>query len=411
MNIIYLKSGREKSLLRRHPWVFSGAIERIDGNPEMGETVEIRDSHGRFVAWGAYSPESQIRLRIWSWNQKDKIGPELFYERLNEAIYYRAALFDGTESMTETLDANVSVINGLPSSARLVNAESDNLPGLIVDRYGGSLVMQFLSAGAERWRQTFVDLLLKITNFEHVFERSDVDVRGLEGLSDRVGPLFGAPPVRILVKENDLCFAVDLLVGHKTGFYLDQRLNRATVQKLARGKEVLDCFSYSGGFTVNALAGGAKSVTAVDSSENALELVRENLKMNLLSEERVELLKADVFQQLRKFRDEARQFDLIILDPPKFAPTAFHVHKATRAYKDINLLAFKLLRPGGLLATFSCSGGVDAALFQKIVAGAALDAGVSARIVNHLEQSPDHPVSLTFPESAYLKGIILRVNK
>jgi 23S rRNA (cytosine1962-C5)-methyltransferase len=270
-------------------------------------------------------------------------------------------------------------------------------------------VPQFLSAGADRWREIIVELLLEQTNCQQVFERSDADVRQLEGLPKRVGSLFGTPPEQLTIVENKLRFKVDMAGGHKTGFYLDQRLNREQVQKLAKDKEVLDCFSYSGGFTVNALAGGAKSVCAVDLSSNALKLVRENVRLNLLPEDRLALVEADVFQQLRKFRDQARQFDLIILDPPKFAPTASQVKKASRGYKDINLLAFKLLRPGGTLVTFSCSGGVDAILFQKIVAGAALDADVNVRIVRYLAQSPDHPVSLSFPEGAYLKGLILRV--
>ncbi len=382
----------------------------VNGDPELGETVEVRDSHGHFLAWGAFSPKSQIRIRIWSWNPEDIIGSEFFHNQLAKAVEYRLAIFKGGKNKLSLSDGAVSSVSRLPSSVRLVNAESDGLPGLIVDRYENTLVMQFLSAGAERWRHIFVDLLLQLTCPDSIFERSDADVRKLEGLSVCVGPLFGKPPDQISIEENSLIFMVDLAGGQKTGFYLDQRLNRETVQRMASGKDVLDCFSYSGGFTVNALVGGARSVISVDSSQNALELARKNVKLNLLSEESVEFLGVDVFQQLRKFRDQAQQFDLIILDPPKFAPTVHHAQKAARGYKDINLLAFKLLRFGGMLVTFSCSGGVDALLFQKIVAGAALDAGVNAHIVSHLEQSPDHPVSLSFPESSYLKGLILRVS-
>lgn len=411
MTKIILKSGREKSLMRKHPWIFSGAIAKVNGRPEQGETVEICDSAGRFLAWGAYSPESQIRIRIWSWNPNEKINPDFFLSRLKAAISVRAGLFiDFASQCTRSSDI-VSMIHDFPSAVRLVNAESDGLPGFIVDRYGNTLVLQFLSAGAERWRQSLIDLLLDLSKFERIYERSDVDVRKLEGLPSRVGPLVSYQPEKIIVEENNLRFVVDIVNGHKTGFYIDQRVNRKIVQGISRDKEVLDCFSYSGGFTINALAGGAKSVTSVDSSENALELVQENMTTNSISDERVELLEADVFGQLRKFRDEARQFDMIILDPPKFAPTTSHVHKATRAYKDINLLALKLLRSGGILVTFSCSGGIDRNLFQKIVAGSALDAGVDAQIIEHLEQSPDHPVLLSFPESAYLKGLILRVQK
>jgi 23S rRNA (cytosine1962-C5)-methyltransferase len=409
MNKIFLKSGREKSLLRRHPWIFSGAIAKISGHLELGETVKICDSTGRFVAWGAYSPESQIRIRVWSWNQNEKINSDFFLRRLIAAISSRSGLFVDPESPYIRSGDIVSMIHAFPSAVRLVNAESDGLPGFIVDRYGKSLVLQFLSAGAEQWRQTLIDLLLELSKFECVYERSDVDVRKLEGLPSRAGILVGHQPEKITVEENNLCFVVDIVNGHKTGFYLDQRVNRKNVQEISRGKEVLDCFSYSGGFTIHALAGGAKFVTAIDSSRNALEQARENLKINSMSGERVDFLEADVFRQLRKFRDGARQFDMVILDPPKFAPTTSHVQRAARAYKDINLLALKLLRSGGILVTFSCSGGIDRSFFQKIVADSALDAGVDAQIIQHLEQSPDHPVLLSFPESAYLKGLVLRV--
>jgi 23S rRNA (cytosine1962-C5)-methyltransferase len=400
MNIVYLKPGREKSLLRRHPWIFSGAIAKTEVIKEIGETVEIRDSRGHFLGWGAYSPESQIRVRVWSWSLEETVGPELFYSRLKKAVEYRRNMYDSKGSS-----------KNLPSAVRLVYAESDELPGLIVDQYDNTLVVQFLSAGADRHRETFVDLLFTLTQAEYVYERSDADVRKLEGLAARAGVLRGSPPEQLSITENNMQFIVDLAAGHKTGFYLDQRENRQRVRNLVGGKEVLDCFAYTGGFTVNALAGGATSVTAIDTSQDALELARKNIKLNSLPDENVEWIQANVFQQLRKFRDQARKFDLIILDPPKFAPTSSQVKKAARGYKDINLLALKLLRPGGFLVTFSCSGGVSADLFQKIVAGAALDAGVSAHIVRHLEQSPDHPVALNFPESAYLKGLILRVGE
>jgi 23S rRNA (cytosine1962-C5)-methyltransferase len=290
---------------------------------------------------------------------------------------------------------------------RLVYAESDNIPGLIVDRYGDVLVLQALTAGAEYWKETFADILIEETDLSTIYERSDADVRELEGLETKVGLLRGSiPDVPLTIIENDLKFIVNLQSGHKTGFYLDQRKNRLRVRELARDKDVLDCFCYTGGFTVNALAGGAKSVLSVDSSADALELCKENSTLNDFPANRQTSLEGDVFQLLRKFRDEARSFDMIILDPPKFAPTAAHAEKATRAYKDINLLAFKLLRPGGILVTFSCSGGIDAGLFQKIVAGSALDAGVDAQIIEHLSQGVDHPISLHFPEGTYLKGLV-----
>jgi 23S rRNA (cytosine1962-C5)-methyltransferase len=288
----------------------------------------------------------------------------------------------------------------------LINAESDGLPGVIVDRYNRTLVLQCLTAGAEFWRETIADLLIEITGLSDIYERSDVDVRQLEGLALHHGPLRGDTNEVLYLQENGLKFKVNLAHGHKTGFYLDQRRNRQRLRAFTTGRKVLDCFCYTGGFSINALAGGARSVLAVDSSEEALSLALENAGLNSFSGAGLQTLCGDVFQLLRKFRDEARSFDLIVLDPPKFAPTVSQLEKATRGYKDINLLAFKLLRPGGILFTFSCSGGVDAGLFQKIVASAALDAGVQAQILEHLSQAPDHPVGLNFPEGAYLKGLI-----
>ena len=409
MSTIKLKPGREKSLLRLHPWVFSGAISDVDGNPGAGDTVDVLDSRGGFLARGAYSPVSQIRVRAWTWDPEVVIGPEFFRQRLQSAI---------TSRQLPVINAQSSVIGNQSlntehwslNTDRLIHAESDGLPGLIVDRYADTLVMQVLSAGAERWRDVIADLLLELTGAARIYERSDAKVRKLEGLPQRTGPLRGPePPERIQICENGLNFWVDVYRGHKTGFYLDQRANRARVRELARGRDVLDCFAYTGGFTVNALAGGAASVTAVDSSADALSLARENAALNDFPAEGVEWLEADVFKQLRKFRDQGRQVDLIVLDPPKFAPTAAQAHKAARGYKDINLLAFKLLRPGGLLVTFSCSGGISAELFQKILAGAALDAGVHAQIMEYLHQGADHPVALNFPEGAYLKGLVVRV--
>jgi 23S rRNA (cytosine1962-C5)-methyltransferase len=292
-------------------------------------------------------------------------------------------------------------------SSRLIYAESDGLPGLIVDSYGNVLVLQSLTVGSEYWKETFADLLLEETGLSTIYERSDADVRELEGLESQVGVLRGTiPNSPFTIVEKNLNFIVNLQSGHKTGFYLDQRSNRLRVRELAKHRDVLDCFCYTGGFTVNALAGGAKSVLSIDSSADALALCKENIMLNNLPADKQTSLEGDVFQLLRKFRDENRSFDMIILDPPKFAPTSAHADKAARAYKDINLLAFKLLRPNGVLVTFSCSGGIDAGLFQRIVAGSALDAGVGAQIVGHLSQGADHPVSLHFPESAYLKGLV-----
>ncbi|MBE3117756.1 MAG: class I SAM-dependent methyltransferase, partial [Candidatus Atribacteria bacterium] len=398
-----LKPGREKSLLRRHPWIFSGAIARLDGNPASGETVDLLAADGQFLARAAYSPSSQIRARVWTYDPSEPVDADFFRRRIQRAIQTRV----GADLVSALARAGTSPA---PTDAcRLIHAESDGLPGLIVDRYADVLVLQSLTAGTEYWKETIADLLLEATGLTTIYERSDADVRELEGLPPRVGPLRGAiNHLPLTITENELKFYVNLETGHKTGFYLDQRLNRQRLRGLAEGRDVLDCFCYTGGFTVNALAGGAKSVLSVDASADALALCRENVALNALPADRHAMLEGDVFQLLRKFRDEARSFDLIILDPPKFAPTAALAEKAARGYKDINLLAFKLLRPGGILVTFSCSGGIDADLFQKIIASAALDAGVEAQIVEHLSQAPDHPVALNFPEGAYLKGLICR---
>ena len=389
MNVV-LKPGREKSLLRRHPWIFSGAIQQADPNIVPGSTVDLLSSDKQFLARASYSPHSQIRARVWTF-EDEVVDIDFFHKRIQTAIEMRRRL--NVESQS--------------NAYRLIYAESDYLPGLIVDRYGDILVLQSLTAGSEYWKETFADLLIEETGLSTIYERSDADVRELEGLEPKVGPLRGNhPQLPITINEHDLQFKVNLAQGHKTGFYLDQRANRLRVRELAKDRDVLDCFCYTGGFTVNALAGGAKSVLSVDSSQAALGLCKENIVLNDLPATRHSSLDGDVFQVLRKFRDENRSFDMIILDPPKFAPTSAHADKATRAYKDINLLAFKLLRPNGILVTFSCSGGVDSALFQKIVAGAALDAGVEAQIIRHLSQASDHPVSLHFPEGAYLKGLV-----
>ena len=391
MNALILKFGREKSLKRRHPWVFSGAVAKVRGNPDAGDTVEVHSATGEFLALAAFSPKSQIVARVWDWNETP-IDRNFFQKRIALAVAQRKASLD--EAST--------------SAMRLVHGESDGLPGVVADRYGDTLVLQLTSAGAERWRDVIADNLLEVSGASRIWERSDAEVRALEGLAPVITALRGArEPTRIAISEDSLQFEIDLERGHKTGFYLDQRDNRRRVRALARGRDVLDGFCYSGGFALNACAGGAKSVTAVDSSAEALALARSNAERNKLAP--AEWLEGDVFQLLRRFRDQGRNFDLVVLDPPKFAPTAAHAAKAARAYKDINLLAFKLLRRGGLLVTFSCSGGVSADLFQKIIAGAALDAGVDAQIIERLGPGADHPVALNFPEGDYLKGLVCRL--
>jgi 23S rRNA (cytosine1962-C5)-methyltransferase len=390
MNSLILNPGREKSLQHRHPWIFTGAVERIKGEPQSGETVAVRDTHGAFLALAAYSPKSQILGRVWTYRENETVDEAFLRARLARAIGLRQELAKVTDGM------------------RLVHGESDGLPGLVVDRYGDTLVMQVLSAGMERWRGTLVDLLVELTSCANLYERSDAEVRELEGLPARAGILRGVLPVPLIIREHGLKFYVDVEKGQKTGFYLDQRDNRRRIGELANDKDVLNCFCYSGGFSLSALQGGARSVLSVDSSAEALALARENVKLNNLAADRAEWLEADVFKSLRLMRDQGKSFDLIVLDPPKFAPTAHHAANAARAYKDINLWALKLLRPGGLLATFSCSGGVTADLFQKILAGAAMDANVTAQIVGRFAADADHPAVLNFPEGEYLKGLLLR---
>jgi 23S rRNA (cytosine1962-C5)-methyltransferase len=392
MNVLVLKKGREKSLRRRHPWIFSGAIERVLGKPKSGDTVEVRSADGASLAMAAYSPESQIRARVWSFDAQATTNAEYFNRRVKQAVALRAALPASRHT----------------NALRLVHAESDGLPGLIVDRYADVLVVQFLSAGADRWREAILDALVEATRCEAVFERSDAEVRRLEGLAPRVGFARGnRNATRCPITEYGLHFRVDVEQGQKTGFFLDQRENRQRVRGLAAGREVLDGFCYTGGFAIAALAGGAAHVLAIESSAPALDVARENLAANPLDASKVEFVQADVFAHLRLLRDSARKFGLIVLDPPKFAPTAAQAKNAARAYKDINLLAFKLLAPGGLLATFSCSGGVSAELFQSIIAGAALDAGAEAKIIERFQAAADHPVALEFPDGDYLKGLLL----
>lgn len=408
---ILLKAGREKSLLRRHPWIFSGAVERVDGAPAGGDTLAVRDHTGEFLAWAAFNPDSQITARVWSWREQEIIDTEFFHRRISNALAARRALLliEAPHPNPLPLAGEGANVKSNLQSLRLIHAESDGLPGLIVDRYGDVLVMQIGSAGPERWRETIADILQELCKPVCIYERSDSDSRGLEGLEPRNGVLRGALPENVEVIENGLRFNVDVAAGQKTGFYLDQCDNRALTGTLAKDRDVLNCFCYTGGFSLYALRGGAKSVLSIDASEQALQLAQRNLELNGLDAFRAEWQCADVFQALRTLRDQNRKFDLIILDPPKFAPTAAFAEKAARGYKDINLLAFKLLRPGGLLCTYSCSGGISEDLFQKIIAGAALDAGVDAQIIHYLHASADHPVLLSFPEGAYLKGLVLRV--
>jgi 23S rRNA (cytosine1962-C5)-methyltransferase len=394
MKKIIIKSGREKSLLRRHPWIFSGAIKTTGSAGELaesGDIVRVQAEDGRYLATAAFSSQSQIAARVLSFQEQEAIDDAFFRRRITQAIARRATLHADTDAM------------------RLVHAESDLLPGVIVDRYADVAVLQILTAGMESRRDQLANILLEAAPVKSVYERSDADVRALEGLPVRNEHVAGAPLAgEIAMVENGVKILVDVAGGHKTGFYLDQRDNRALTRALARDADVLNCFCYTGGMSVAALLGGAKSVLSIDSSGPALETAKRNVASNAVDAARAEFWEADVFAALRKLRDMNKQFDLIILDPPKFAPTAHHAEKAARAYKDINLLGFKLLRSGGRLMTFSCSGGISADLFQKIIAGAALDANVEAQIVRHLAGGSDHPVALNFPEGEYLKGLLLQ---
>ena len=377
-------------MLRRHPWIFDGAIAKGTGDP--GETVRVESHEGNFLAWAAFSPASRIRARVWSFNEAERIDASFFIARIAAAVGARG-LFDIKS-------------DGL----RLVHGESDGLPGLVVDRYGDTLVAQFSSCGTERWKSVIVEALLAQTGLSRLYERSDASVRTLEGLPESTGWLAGSGSTAITLSEHDWKLGLDIAEGHKTGFYLDQRDSRRKFADYVRRmqlKNVLNCYCYTGGFTVAALAGGAAHVTSIDSSGPAIEKALANVLLNGFDASRNTLLDADVNASLRQFIKDGKTFDAIVLDPPKFAPTAAHAERAARAYKDINRLALSILEPGGVLFTYSCSGGISADLFHKIVAGAGLDANVDAFITERMGGAPDHPMTVTFPEGEYLKGLVL----
>ncbi len=391
-----LKRGRAKPVLQRHPWVFSGAIARVEGDPADGDVVDVLDAGRNWLGRGYLNRHSQIRVRLLTWEQAEPVDRAFWRRRLERAIRARRPL------------AKAPATNAY----RLIYAESDYLPGLIVDRYGEWLLVQFLTLGVVRWKRELVDLLVELVDgVRGVYERSDVDVRAKEGLDPQTGLLWGEePPESLRIIEDGHRFLIDVRQGHKTGFYLDQRDNRARASFYSEEADVLDAFAYTGGFGVYAARGGARHVTLVESSTDALDLARRNFALNDVPEGNTEWVEGDVFSVLRGYRSEGRRFDVIVLDPPKFAHSRREVKQATRAYKDINLLAFQLLRPGGVLFTTSCSGAISADLFQKIVFGAALDAGREAQITGYLTQGADHPVALTFPEGAYLKGLICQTS-
>lgn len=391
MTKVFLAKNHDAPLMRGHPWIFSRAIKTIEGKPESGETVTVHDAKGEFSGFGAWSPASQIRIRMWCYDDTP-INADFFEERIAAAIALRKQL---------SLDSN---------ACRLVHAEADRLPGLTVDQYDNWLICQFNAAGVERWKKTILAALLKHLPDKNIYERSDPDMRAREGLPPVEKKMDAKlPPQIITITEGTCRFEVDLLQGHKTGFYLDQRSNRKIVADYAPGAEMLNVFAYTGGFGVTAAKAGASSVTHVDASSAALDLARRNMEINNLSNIPTEFINGNAFEILRKFRDIRRSFDLIVLDPPKFADAKSYLMAACRGYKDINLLGMKLVRSGGWLATFSCSGAVSSELFQKVVADAALDAGRTVQVISQLQQAPDHPVNICIPEGRYLKGLLCRV--
>jgi 23S rRNA (cytosine1962-C5)-methyltransferase len=394
MPSIKLKKGRDKSFNRKHPWIFSGAIDSVKDINVNGETVHITSGDGKLLGYGSYSSQSQISVRVLSFNPEDKIDRDFVLQRIESAIQFRK-----------------EIINDESTNAyRIINAESDSLPGLVVDKYADYLVCQFLSAGAEFWKKEIIEILSNHFKPTGIFERSDVEVREKEGLKQSTGILFGkAPGGLIEIVENGNKFLVDIVHGHKTGFYLDQRDNRKLLQNFSSGSEILNCFSYTAGFSVYALKAGAGKVINVDSSAEALSLAEKNFALNEIDSSKYENTQDDVFKYLRKLRDTNKQFDVIVLDPPKFAESVSQIEKAARGYKDINLLALKLLKNNGVLFTFSCSGHIVPDLFNKIIADAAADAGREVHLLKYLTQSPDHTMLTSFPEGLYLKGVVCKV--
>ena len=392
MKSLRLREGKERSLLRRHPWIFESAIAK--GGADAGETVRVESHKGEFLAWAAFSPTSKIRARAWSFDVHQRIDASFLRAKIATALAVRARFDIQSDGQ------------------RLVHGESDGLPGLIVDRYGDTLVAQFLACGVERWKPQLIEALLAETGLTKLYERSDASSRELDGLKPATGWLHGGEgaSTELTVREHGWRLGLSIAEGHKTGFYLDQRDSRQRFAEWVRrlgAQQVLNCFCYTGGFSVAALAGGAAEVLSIDSSGPALERGRANVALNGFAPERAQFQDADVNSALRGFLKEGRQFDAIVLDPPKFAPTVAHAERAARAYKDINRLGLMLLRPGGLLFTYSCSGGISPDLFHKIVAGAAADAGVDGYVCERLGAAPDHPMTLEFPEGEYLKGLVV----
>ncbi|MGF1922534.1 MAG: class I SAM-dependent rRNA methyltransferase [Bacteroidia bacterium] len=391
---IKLKKGKEKAVLQRHPWVFSGALEKIKGTPENGDIVKVISSSNEFLAYGYFNNQSRVAVRLLEWEEQKEINKDWYSQKISAALRSREHLLSNTKTNTY----------------RLIFSEADFLPGLIVDKYDDFLSVQILSSGIEKAKAVIIDILCALVKPKGIFDRSDATARTHEGITAENGLLWGEAPAEfIAVKENDIIYHINIAEGQKSGFYCDQRDNRRILADYAKGKSVLDCFSYSGGFSLNAFKNGAKDVTSVDSSALAIETLKQNLKLNKFNSKSHVAIQSDVNKQLRAFKDEGKKFDIVILDPPKYAPSRSALDRAARAYKDLNRLGLLLLESGGLLATFSCSGAVDIETFKQIIAWAALDAGKEVQVIKQFSQPEDHPVRLSFPEGEYLKGLLVRV--
>lgn len=391
---IKLKKGKEKAVLQRHPWVFSGAVDKIKGKADNGDVVKVTDASGDFLAYGYFNDQSRVAVRLIEWNEETQINEDWYEQKINQAVAARADLLKAKDT----------------NALRLIFSEADFLPGLIVDKYADFLSVQILSTGIEKAKDIIIDKLCKALNPTGIFDRSDATARTHEGITAENGLLWGEAPAEfIAVKENGITYHINIAEGQKSGFYCDQRDNRLLLAAYAKGKSVLDCFSYSGGFSLNAMQNGASEVTSVDSSALAIETLKQNIELNKFVKHKHTAIQSDVNKQLRAFKEEGKKFDIVVLDPPKYAPSRSALDRAARAYKDLNRLGMLLLEPGGLLATFSCSGAVDIETFKQIIAWAALDAGREVQIIKQFSQPEDHPVRISFPEGEYLKGLLLRV--
>ncbi|MFN0291384.1 class I SAM-dependent rRNA methyltransferase [Pedobacter helvus] len=391
---IKLKKGKDKAVNQRHPWVFSGALDKIKGKPENGDVIRLLDANNDFLAYGYYNDQSRVAVRLLEWDENIGVDQAWYEQKIKTAIAGRAHLLADNDT----------------TAARLIFSEADFLPGLIVDQYADFLSVQILSSGIEKAKDIIIAVLVELLQPKGIFDRSDATARTHEGITAENGLLWGEAPAEFIeVKENGIKYHINIAEGQKSGFYCDQRDNRKLLASYTKGKSVLDCFSYSGGFSLNAFAQGAAEVTSVDSSALAIETLKQNIAINKFDENKHIAIQSDVNKQLRQFNDEGKKFDVVVLDPPKYAPSRSALDRAARAYKDLNRRGLLLLESGGLLATFSCSGAVDIDTFKQIIAWAALDAGKEVQVIYQFCQPEDHPVRLSFPEGEYLKGLLVRV--